>query len=219
MANKSNFLMVSLEEGKAKKLAQVISNDTARKILDMLAEGNATESEISKSLKQPISTVHYNLNHLMDAKLVECKEFHYSPKGKEVNHYSLANKYIIIAPKAAKDTIKDKLKSLIPSLLIVAGLGFAYQFFSGIIRKTGGLYDTGEKANALAAPTTSSAPEAAATATETALSSQKASSVPAVPDAMIQQQEPNYVLWLVAGAISLIVLYLIIDSIRKRLKK
>jgi len=40
MANDEKFLLVSLNEDKAKKLAQIISNDTCRKIIDFLAEKN-----------------------------------------------------------------------------------------------------------------------------------------------------------------------------------
>ena len=41
-----NFLLVSLEEKKAKKIAEVINNDTSRKIIDFLAKKDATESEL-----------------------------------------------------------------------------------------------------------------------------------------------------------------------------
>ena len=75
-------------------------NDTARKILDFLSkESSASETDIAKRLKVPLSTIHYNLQALMKANLVEAEEFHYSQKGKEILHYSLANKLIIIAPK------------------------------------------------------------------------------------------------------------------------
>jgi len=119
---KESFLLVSLKESKAKKLAQVISNESCRKILDYLSEKEATETDLAKKLDIPISTVHYNLKHLIDAGLVTAEEFHYSEKGKEVNHYKLANKYIIIAPKVFG--IKEKLKSILPVALII-GLGAA----------------------------------------------------------------------------------------------
>ena len=100
---KDPFLLVSLEESESKSLAQVMSNDTARKILDYLSKHeSATESQVSKDLKLALSTVHYNLQALVKATLVQAEEFHYSQKGKEVLHYSLANKLIIIAPKKAK---------------------------------------------------------------------------------------------------------------------
>ena len=98
MPKEEKFLLVSLEESQSKKLAQVISNNSSRRILAYLTNKNATESELSKKLNMPISTIHYNLKHLIKAGLVDAKEYHYSEKGKEVNHYSLAKKYIIIAP-------------------------------------------------------------------------------------------------------------------------
>ncbi len=98
---KQSFLLVSLKEDKAKELAQVISNESCRKILDFLAERQeATETEIAQKMVIPISTVHYNLQQLMKAGIITVDEFHYSEKGREVNHYKLANKYIIIAPKS-----------------------------------------------------------------------------------------------------------------------
>ena len=78
MAAKEKFLLVSLSENKAKQLAQVISNETCRKILDYLADKDATESELSEKLDIPISTVHYNLHQLQKGSLVVVEEYHYS---------------------------------------------------------------------------------------------------------------------------------------------
>lgn len=123
-----SFLLVSLEEEKAKKLANVIGSDTCRRILDSLAKSGATESELSRSLGIPISTVHYNLRQLVDAGLVHAKEFHYSEKGREVNHYSLANKYIIISPSA--ESLPLRLRRLLPVVFVVGALSVALQLFS-----------------------------------------------------------------------------------------
>jgi len=92
-----------------------------------------TETDISKELKLPISTVHYNLSVLVKAKLVEAREFHYSEKGREVNHYSLANKLIIIAPSKMDDSTKDKLKNLF--LSIGFGLLFAGTTIFSLLQK------------------------------------------------------------------------------------
>src|SRR3989338_6028072 len=97
--SKNNFLLVDLNEEKTKKLAETITSDTSRKILNHLAEKEETEANIAQLLQLPISTVHYHLQKLQEAGLVKVEEFHYSQKGREVNHYKLANKYIIIAPQ------------------------------------------------------------------------------------------------------------------------
>ncbi len=129
---KEPFLLVSLEESESKALAQVISNDTARKILDLLSkEESATETDIGKKLKVPLSTVHYNLQALVKANLVSAEEFHYSEKGKEVLHYSLANKLIIIAPKnTSTASFREKLKGLLPVGLIALAAGGVIQLMS-----------------------------------------------------------------------------------------
>jgi predicted transcriptional regulator len=129
---KDPFLLVSLEENESKALAQVMSNDTARKILDILSKHETlTETDIAKKLDVPLSTVHYNLQALVKANLVKTEEFHYSEKGKEVNHYSLANKLIIIAPKNTRtESFKDKLRGILPIGLIVLVVGAVIQLIT-----------------------------------------------------------------------------------------
>jgi predicted ArsR family transcriptional regulator len=136
---KDPFLLVSLEENESKALAQVMSNDTARKILDLLSKHESlTESDVAKKLNFPLSTVHYNLQALVKANLVKSEEFHYSEKGKEVNHYSLANKIIIIAPKkASTESFRDKLKSILPISIIVLAVGGIIQLFNKFMIKAG----------------------------------------------------------------------------------
>lgn len=128
---KSNFLLVDLNEPKVKKLAETITSETSRKILNHLAEKEDTEQNISKVLAMPISTVHYHLQKLQEASLVKVEEFHYSPKGREVNHYKLANKYIIIAPQKVAG-LREKLKGILPVGLIVVGISVIIKLIQSI---------------------------------------------------------------------------------------
>ncbi len=124
-----SFLLVSLDEDKSKKLAQVLSNDTARKILDLMSTKEyVTETELSKQLKIPLSTAHYNMGLLVKAKLVNDDHYTYSKKGKKINHYSLSNKYVIIAPKKS-NVLRQKLKEFLPVVLISALGTFALKYF------------------------------------------------------------------------------------------
>ena len=125
----NSFVLMSLKEDKVKKMTQVLNNNTCRKILDYLSNTErATATDISKKLNLAMSTVHYNLKQLADNGLVTSDEYHYSEKGKEVIHYGLANKYIIIAPKEDK-SIMDKLKGFLPITLITAGAGALLYLF------------------------------------------------------------------------------------------
>ncbi len=111
------YILVSLDEKKSKDLANVISNDTSRKILDYLGEHDKVAPvHLSKKLNIPISTVTYNLNHLKKQGLVETKDHAWSDKGKKVELYSIAKKLIVIAPKGFD--WKDSLKKIIPIGLV-----------------------------------------------------------------------------------------------------
>ena len=196
MASK-NFLLLSMEDDKIKKVSNVISNDSCRRILDYLSSKEATESELAEKLQTPISTVHYNLQQLMETGLINAEEFHYSKKGKEVSHYKIANKYIIIAPKKTFG-IKEKLKSILPVALIVAGAAGVIQLISNYFTKTSVAQDFAAKSSV------------AERALEAPVALTQAAPPQAVP-AILQ----NIALWFLAGALFALLIYLIISSLRK----
>jgi DNA-binding transcriptional ArsR family regulator len=205
---KEKFLLVSLNESKSKQLAQAISNDSCRKILDYLADKESSESELSTKLNIPISTVHYNLQQLIKGGLVIAEEYHYSKKGKEINHYKLANQYIIIAPKSTYG-LKEKLKGLLP-VAILAGIGAGLiQFFSNVGIK--GSF----AANKMAIDT---APMMVERALPVADLTQEA--MPMVVEGSVTNSLfiSNIAVWFFIGAISSILLYLLIDYLISKKK-
>lgn len=131
MADKK-FLMLSLEDKATKKVANAVSNESCRKILDVLSDKDATESGVAQKLGIPLSTVHYNLRQLVDAGLVSAEEFHYSTKGKEVLHYKLANKYIIITPREVTG-IRGKLRRILPITFIAGGAALVAQLVADYV--------------------------------------------------------------------------------------
>ncbi len=127
MAEK-NFLLLSLDDERARKVANIVGNESCKKILEFLTKHEGTESELSKNLGIPMPTVHYNLQQLMDAGLVVADTFHYSKRGREVNHYRLANKYIIITPTRVWG-IKEKLRSILPVVVIIGATAVFIHLF------------------------------------------------------------------------------------------
>ena len=212
MAKKS-FLLVSLKENKAKELAQAISNESCRKILDYLAEKeDATETELSEKLQIPISTIHYNLKQLVAGSLVVADEYHYSKKGKEVNHYKLANKYIIIAPKTTYG-IKEKLKSILP-IALFALIG------TGIIQLYTKYLKPAAFATMKAAPAAldqASEPQAAGAMMEAVAEEAPRALMGNVPE--IATAAPNYALWFLFGCIFVIVLMVLFELIKAKREK
>ena len=59
------FIMVDLENDNSKEIANVISNDTSRKILDYLSDHVASEGDIAKALKVAPSTINYNIKQFL----------------------------------------------------------------------------------------------------------------------------------------------------------
>ncbi len=123
------FILVSLEDERAKHLADVLGNKTCKKIIEHLAEAKeASEKDLSVALKVPLNTVEYNLKKLIESGFVEKrKNFFWSKRGKKILMYQLTNKSIIISPKGL---IGEKFKSILPSviLLFAGAVGiFAYE--------------------------------------------------------------------------------------------
>ena len=195
---KSNFLLVDLNEPKTKKLAETITSETSRKILNHLAEKEETEANIAKLLNLPISTVHYHLQKLQEAHLITAEEFHYSQKGREVLHYKLANKYIIIAPKHVSG-LKEKLKGILPAAIAALGI-------SAVIKLVQSLSQT-------AVPAMETMESAAADTTSIAMKTAAAQIAPQVVE------QPNIALWFLVGSLAALLIYLVVDLIRERIRK
>jgi DNA-binding transcriptional ArsR family regulator len=202
MAEKS-FVLLSLKDDKAKNLSKALGNESCRKILDYLAsKGDATETQISNDLKVPISTVHYNMKLLAENGLVTMNEYHYSEKGKEVIHYKMRNRYIVIAPGPEDEkSFMTKLKNMIPAIVIL-GIGTfvvgLFEFFSkaGISAERANL----KLASYAADATAGAAPQAMARASEVA---------------PIASSSPHFTLWFFAGGFFVLVCVLLWNFTRK----
>jgi len=185
MSKSEKYILVSLEDERSKKIAESISNKTARKVLDYLStKEEAGTEEISKKLNLPISTIDYNLKNLKKAGLVETKHFEWSQKGKRIVLYSVAKKLIVIAPKLSN--LKKELKNIIPLVGIAAVISIIIQYFSSITRQ----------------PMLQAAKSEAGLVSDLALNAAQF-----VPTA-VQQTSPSYGLWFFFGALFIIVVYL-----------
>lgn len=197
---KSNFLLVDLNEPKTKKLAETITSETSRKILNHLTDIEDTEANIARLLGLPISTVHYHLQKLQEANLITAKEFHYSSKGREVLHYKLANKYIIIAPRNVSG-LRERLKGILPAALVVLGISAVIKWIQAASRPVPVL----EAAEYLAADA------APVMAEETVL--KMAQEVP--PAAA----SPDLAVWFLVGSLTALFIYVVVEIIKEKIKR
>lgn len=112
------YILVSLDEDKVGKIAEVIGNKTCKRILDILADEELSEKEISDRLNIPMNTVNYNVKKLKDSGLIEEKKHFFSVKGKRIPVYKVSNKSIVISPKKSSFF---RLKNSLP-VVVVASL-------------------------------------------------------------------------------------------------
>ena len=208
---KEKLLLINLNEEKTKKISEIISSNTSRKILDYLADNDDTEANISKNLEIPISTVHYHLQKLIEAKLVVVEEFHYSQKGREINHYKLANKYIIIAPKKVSG-IKRALTNILPVALIVLGISAIIKFITGFSSFGGLSAPIAEKA------VEESAVFGAERLADTAAPAMAEGANEIVNQTAVVSSQPDIALWFLIGSFATILIYLIIMTIKEWVK-
>ena len=118
-------IMIDLDDPRTEKIADVISNKTAKKIISILSEKELSEAEISDKLGIPANTVEYNIKKLDGAGLIEkTGGYFWSVKGKRIHRYKVSNKKIIISPKSlSRGIIPAIIGSIIIAIIIKIFVG------------------------------------------------------------------------------------------------
>ena len=219
------FLMISLEEEKARSLAKILASRTSRKILDHLStREESSESEVANALKIPLSTVHYNLQHLKKSGLVEVKEFRWSKKGREIDLYKIAKKHIIISPKGTSPT-KEILQRILPIVLFSGAVSVAIHIYNrsklglGVVKTS--TFSRADEAINFAAKEAGKSELLVQKVMDSTEAVSK--SIEAVNYTLTEnvfnvtiQQEPNYALWFFLGSLTSLALYFLITMLRKK---
>lgn len=119
------LLVLPLGE-ESRKLTQVISNETAMKILELLAESPLSTSQISELMNLPITTVQYNVDNLMNVGLIRIDKVKYSEKGREVKIYAPKKKLIVLVPERTDSAdvlgVLKKYVALVFFAIVSAGI-------------------------------------------------------------------------------------------------
>jgi predicted transcriptional regulator len=132
MADDDKLLVVPLGE-ESKAITQTISNDTAMRILDLLAETALSTSAIAKRLDIPLTTAQYNVEKLIEAGLAKVEKTKYSEKGREVKLYAPARRFIVLVPeKTTGQAVIEALKKYLVLIPIVLVASVAVEYLSSI---------------------------------------------------------------------------------------
>lgn len=142
------LLILPLGE-ESKKITQVISNDTARQIIQLLADAPLSASDIAGRLQVPLTTIVYNLENLENVGLVKVERIKYSEKGREVKIYAPVRKLIVVVPeKTDRKSVTDILRKYIGVILAAVLASSFIEFFGRIAEKNRILEISGESTDA-----------------------------------------------------------------------
>ncbi len=123
------LLILPLGE-ESKKITQVISNDTARQIIERLADSPLSASDIAERLQAPLTTITYNLEKLEDVGLIKVEKIKYSEKGREVKIYAPVRKLIVVVPeKTDRKSVSDIIRKYLGVILASALASGLIEFF------------------------------------------------------------------------------------------
>ncbi len=173
MENSKDKKLVITPLNESKKVSQVLANDTCRAILDAVSDEPMSATQISEKLALPLTTIDYNLKKLSEVGLITIHHKRWSPKGKKVNFYAPAEKFIVITPKLSQIKVMQTLRTLVlpivAILIIVVGF-FAYynypKFFGAGTLEMLGLRTSEKVSEAAPAENKKLTPTPSATGTE-----------------------------------------------------
>ena len=133
--DEEKLLILPLNDKSSKLISQVISNDTARDILETISDAPRSTTEIAEKLGIPLTTVQYNLEKLGEAGLVKVARTRYSRKMKPVKLYAPQRKYVVIAPGTAERS--DVIAALKRYLTLIAVAIFGSLAIEGLMLRLG----------------------------------------------------------------------------------
>jgi predicted transcriptional regulator len=123
------LLILPLGE-ESKKITQVISNDTARQIIELLADAPLSANDIAQSLQAPLTTITYNLENLESVGLIKVEKIKYSEKGREVKIYAPVRRLIVLVPeKTDRNSVADILRKYLGIILTAFFASSLIEFF------------------------------------------------------------------------------------------
>ena len=117
-------LILPLNED-SKKITQVLSNDKAMKVMEILADTPMSATDIAEKMGMALTTIKYNIDALVEADLIKVKQTKWSKKGREIKIYEPVQKIIVVAPGGTKGDKSSILNMLKKYLVMVGGAVFA----------------------------------------------------------------------------------------------
>lgn len=125
--------VVTLDDEAADRVLDALSAETARAIYVALREDPATPPELAERLDLSLQNVHYHLDNLRGAGLVESVGTGYSEKGVEMTVYAPADRPLVVTTAEPETTsrLRRFLARIFGAVAGLAVLGLAVQRILG----------------------------------------------------------------------------------------
>ena len=111
--------VLSLEDDATENALSALSSETAREILSLVYEEPRTPPELRDEVGSSLQNVHYHLENLEDAGLIQPAGSGYSEKGTEMTVYAPRNEAVVLF--AGEEQDRSRLKTALSRL--VGGIG------------------------------------------------------------------------------------------------
>ncbi|EMA72744.1 transcription regulator [Halorubrum distributum JCM 13916] len=123
---------MSLDDDATREVIEALSSETAYNIFRLLNETPATPSRIAEQLDQSVQNVHYHLENLEAAGVIEVTDTCYSEKGREMSVFVVSEDptLLFLGTEDDRPGLKRAFKSFAsllgpPSILLAAGESIA----------------------------------------------------------------------------------------------
>jgi DNA-binding transcriptional ArsR family regulator len=120
--------VLSLDDDATREVIEALSSETAYEIFRLLNERPATPSRIADRLDQSLQNVHYHLENLEAAGVIEVTDTCYSEKGREMSVFVVSEDptLLFLGTEDDRPSLKRAFKSFAsllgpPAILLAAG--------------------------------------------------------------------------------------------------
>jgi DNA-binding transcriptional ArsR family regulator len=121
--------IIDFEDDDAGDLLRALSSETAQLIVQELEEEPLPPSELADALDTSVQNVHYHLDRLSSAGVVEVVDTVYSRRGREMDVYApAADPLVIVGSSQSGDGLKLALSKLLGAVGLLAVLSVLVQW-------------------------------------------------------------------------------------------
>lgn len=122
----NNIQIYSSDEEQLKFLGQILSNETSRKILQVLFDNELTASEISFETGVSLPLINHHVNTMLQSKIVTISKTTMNSKNQPMKHYIAKSSIVILPKKILQNPKKVKYLSVtLKTILKFTSIGLA----------------------------------------------------------------------------------------------